>query len=294
MAELKYDRLRVNTRRQLLARGWTPRRLAADVHSGRLIRIRRGYYAVPSTPATTLQAVRVGGLLTCVSAARNLGIWSADSVGTHVNLRHEASRMRTPDDRFTRLTKFNRAGCVLHWTRLIEPHRVSMESVGVLDCLAEIIRCQPKYLAIAAIDSALNQGIVRLTDVKRMFRHIPRDFQSYLQLVDTRAMSGIETITRLLVQEANFEAIPQVRIEGVGRVDLLVDGCVVIETDGRLGHEDIEGSLRDYDRDVKLAIRGFSVLRFNYWQVMETPDLVVRAVSAALYARRFAKPTGVT
>lgn len=285
MAAQGNERAHVATRRQLLARGYTPRSLASSVHAGRLIRIRRGYYALPDVDDATQQAVRVGGVLTCVSAARRFGMWVASDSCTHIYLRHEASRMRAPHDRFARLTEENRRDCVLHWFPLVAGDAVSMESVGPLSALAHLIRCQPEYLAIAAIDSALYERIVRLGQLDAVFASIPAKYHRYLQRIDARAMSGIETIVRLILLDAGLSCSPQFHFSGIGDVDLLVEGCIVVETDGRLGHADAPGVARDYDRDVALAALGYVVLRFNYRQVMFSPDAVLAAVLGALAAR---------
>ncbi len=274
----------VATRRQLLARGFTPRSLAQAVHVGRLVRVRRGYYAHPDVDDLTQQAVRVGGVLTCVSAARHFGMWVVTEPVAHIHLRHEASRMRAPHDQLTRLTESNRGGNVLHWFPLVAGEPLSMHSVGPLSALAHLIRCQPERLAIAAIDSALYEGIVREPQLDAVFAAVPLKFGSYRQRADARAMSGLETIVRLLLLDSGMSCSPQVHFRGIGDVDLVVEGRIVVETDGRRGHADTAGAARDYDRDVALAALGLIVLRFNYRQVIFSPDVVLRAVRGALAA----------
>ncbi len=280
------DTSHVATRQQLLRRGYTPRGLASAVHSGRLIRVRRGYYAVPEVEPQIEMAVRVGGLITCVSAARRAGIWVVDDQFPHIYLRHEASRMRSPRDRFTRLTLANRNGCVLHWFPLVDKTAVTMGSVGPLNALAHIIRCQPEKLAIAALDSALYLGLVTEQDLNVVFAALPAKYRRYRNRVDSRAMSGIETIVRLMILDAGLGCELQIFFPGIGTVDLVVEGCIVIETDGRLGHADAMGTARDYDRDAALAALGYIVLRFNYWQVMYSPEVVMDAVRGALNTAR--------
>lgn len=279
------EQSRVATRRQLLARGFTPRSLASAVHAGRLVRVRRGHYAVTDVDDATQQAVRVGGVLTCVSAARRFGIWVAPGPSVHIHLRHEASRMRTPQDRFTRLTRDDRGGCALHWFPLVDGEVTSMESVGPLSALAHLIRCQTEHLAIAAIDSALYEGIVLASQLDAVFTSVPAKYRCYRQRVDARAMSGLETIVRLLILDSGLLCSPQVHFRGIGDVDLLVEDCIVIETDGRVGHAGVPDTARDYDRDVALAALGFVVLRFNFRQVMFSPQVVLQAVHGVLAAR---------
>lgn len=164
-----------------------------------------------------------------------------------------------------------------------------MDSVGPLSALAHLIRCQPEHLAIAAIDSALHEGIVRLSQLDAVFASVPAKYRRYRQGVDARAMSGLETIARLLLLEAGLSCSPQVHFRGIGDVDLVVEGCIVVETDGQLWHTEEAYVARDYDRDIALAALGFVVLRFNYRQVMFSPDVVLGAVRGALAARSSGK-----
>lgn len=278
----------IATRAQLCERGFSPRKLSALVHTGQLIRVRRGYYARAGLDRLVQQAVCVGGLLTCVSAADRMGLWVADDPAAHVHLRHEASRMRRPTNRFERLATDNRDGCTLHWWPLLRPDQVTMHSVGPVDALAHIIRCQPSMLAIASIDSALYEGLITPLELDWLLTRLPERYRALSSRVHGRAMSGIETIVRLMVLDAGLDCAIQVTFDGIGTVDLVAAGCVVIETDGRKGHDDPEGKARDYDRDAALAARGYTVLRFNYRQVMFEPGIVLPAILSAVRTHRHA------
>ena len=272
------------TRRQLLDGGCTPIQLAAEVHSGGLVRIRRGHYALPGTDPDIVTAVRVGGRLACVSAARQLGIWVPPVAFAHVHLRHEASRLRAPGDRFELLNEHNRDGVTLHWWPLIDRRRADAHQVSVLDVLAQIIRCQPRPIAVAAIDSALNQGLVSDGDLDQLFAQIPKQHASLRGDIDGRSMSGLETIVRLIAKDAGLSWDLQCFFFGVGMVDMVVAECVVVESDGREFHENQQK--RDYRRDALLAALGYTVVRFNYQLVMFHPDLVLRAIRAAVSNHR--------
>lgn len=99
-------------------------------------------------------------------------------------------------------------------------------------------------------------------------------------------MSGLETLVRLMVVEAGMACVPQVTFDGVGTVDLLIEDCVVVETDGRLGHDDPIGAVRDYRRDALLTAMGYTVLRFSYRQVMYEPETVLAAIRSAVARHR--------
>lgn len=273
---------RIATRWQLLRRGVEPRELTSAVRAGVLLRVRRGYYALPTVEAAVLEAVRVGGRLSCVSAADLHGIWVPDQPFTHIALPHEASRLRSPRSRFVRLSPDNRDGCELHWWPLLGEAGKCLHSVSVVDSLAHLIRCQPRMIAVAALDSALFEKKISPGDLDRIFCGVPSKFASLRSDIDARCMSGLETIVRLMLMDAGLSCVPQVWFGAVGSVDLVVENCVVIETDGRQNHEGQPAQARDYDRDIALAARGYIVLRFNYRQVMFQPDLVMAAILGAL------------
>ena len=276
----------VATRSQLLAGGATPRDLTGAVRDKRLLRVREGYYALPTAEPFLLQAVRIGGRLGCVSALQSHGVWVAPHYFPHVALDPKASRLRTPRDPFRRLRPDNQDGCELHWARPVERVPRSVHTAGIVDALAQAVRCQPRELAVAALDSALYQRLVTPANVGVVFASLPARLAPLAGLVDARAMSGIETIIRLILVELDVPFEPQVTFPGIGTVDFVVAGCVVVETDGRLGHEGAAASLRDYARDAALAARGYIVVRLNYRQVMFERELAVAAIVGALRSHR--------
>lgn len=276
----------IATTQQLIGAGVLARQLRAEVSAGRLLRVRRGHYSLQSADPGALEAVRIGGLLSCTSAAGRLGIWVPDEPFIHVAMRHEASRMRSPRDRFAALSADNRDGCELHWWPMIDAGAASLHSVGLLDALAGIIRCQPRRLAVAALDSALFEKKIGTAELRRIFANVPDRYASILGDVDGRSMSGIESIVRFMVRDAGLRCEIQVQFRGIGIVDLVVEGCVVIETDGRRNHEGTLNQHRDYDRDLALAALGFGVVRCDYPEVMHHPERVLAAIWGALRSHR--------
>jgi len=268
------------SRQQLLAVGCTPRSLSWAVRTGRLIRVRRGWYALPTITHDLERAVRIGGLLGCLSASAQLGLWVPHDSATHVWLSREASRLRDPTDRFRRLAKIGRDGCMLHWWPCIEPP--SAMSVGTMDALAQVVRCQPAAIAVAVIDSALHQRVLSSAQLADLFRELPVRYRWIRLLVDRKAESGLESIARLLIRAAGLTCVSQVSFAGIGRVDLLVEGRVAVELDGRSWHDPADAQVRDYARDAALAALGIVVLRFSYAQVMYRPHEVLAAIRGVL------------
>jgi very-short-patch-repair endonuclease len=276
----------VATRSQLLVAGATPRDLTEAVRSRRLIRAREGYYALPSVDPMVLQAVRIGGRLGCVSALERYGVWVEPHPFPHVSVDPHATRLRTPRNRFRPLTAETRDGCELHWQPTIDGGAATIHTVAIVDALLQALWCQPRELAVAALDSALYKRLATRAQIDRVFAAVPRRLALLRESIDGRCMSGIETIIRLELVTLGVPFELQVAFRGVGTVDFVVAGCVVIETDGHLGHRDAASAVRDYERDVALAALGYIVVRLNYRQVMFQRSLALAAILGALRSHR--------
>jgi len=274
------------TREELLRAGYSRRQITRAVAAGELLRVRNGHYARPGAPPRVLQAVRIGGIAGCVTAAKLLGLWVDEGNFTHVRMRREASRPRSPGDRRRPLTAANRDGCHLHWSPLLYPDDADAASVGLLDALGQIARCKPLGVAVAALDSALNQRKVSLVQLRDLFVQLPARCGRVLELADGRCMSGLETAVRVMSLANGWLTEPQVTFAGIGTVDLVIEGCVVVETDGREWHSGETAVARDYVRDAALAALGYTVLRFSYAQVMFYPEVVIAAIESALRMHR--------
>ncbi len=269
---------RIFRRHELLASGMSGRAITEAVRSRSLLRVRRDNYALPETDAHTLEAVRVGGRLACVSAAQELGIFSFDSDFTHLHVARGSSRLRNPRFRRVALSEMPRDGVELHWWPLIEPGDGTEYAVGARDALAQIIRCQPRNYALAALDTALHERAIRPSDLAEIFRHVPDKHGELRTLIDARADAGQESVLRQLIRDAGLRCEIQVVIGGVGRVDMVVEGCVVVEADSRAHHKTWEQHVRDRTRDRLLAELGYPSLRVLYQDIFFDPDGVIRAI----------------
>ena len=268
----------------LNAAGANWRVLRAAVDSGYLVRARRGHYALPDTDAHVLEAVRLGGRLACVSALANSGIFTLDSTFAHIHLDSTASRLRAPHDRFHQLTAQNRDGVELHWGQLLDPAGGSESRVGLADAVVQVFRCQEPRFAIASLDNALYQRLLTAQAVPRIFAALPAEFQSLRPLIDCRSESGQETVLRLVITESGFHVEIQVWIGGVGRVDMIVEGRIVVEADSRQFHDGWGAHARDRTRDCDLAMLGYLTLRVLYRDIIHHPERVIAAITGLLAA----------
>ncbi|MET4703171.1 hypothetical protein [Frigoribacterium sp. UYMn621] len=276
--------LMVADRRTLLAYGATGAGLTSAVRGGYLVRPRRDHYVLQGTPIPVVQAVRVGGRLGCVSALHLLGAFAMDSGTPHIHLLRSASRLRSPHSRWINLADSERDDSVLHWWPLLDSTDVSEHAVGVREAVAQVVRCQEPWHAIATLDSVLHQGLLSLDELSALFRQVPERCVMLLGQLDGRAEAGQESILRLLMRQLGLHCEIQVEVTGVGRVDMIVEGILILEADSRLAHDGWEMHVRDRNRDIDSARQGYMSLRPAYQRTMFDPTAVQEAVLALLAA----------
>jgi very-short-patch-repair endonuclease len=274
------------TRADLVAAGWTGRAITDAVKSGALMRIRRGHYGTSTLNADVERAVRVGGRLGCVSELEFRGVWVLESTTLHVHVAPNAARLRNPDT----TTPRSSTDVVVHWLALVQPDAATASHVGVVDALARAADCLPRREAIAAIDSALNLGLVSLSALRAAFAG--SSVAVLLDDADPAAQSGLETIVRLLARELGFRVRIQVRFAGIGVADIVVEGWVVIETDGRRFHDGPVTSARDRRRDAQHSAAGRTALRFRYSQVVYDLPSVAASIIGAVRSHRRVRNSG--
>jgi len=269
-----------------MAHGATWRSLQAAVGNGFLIRARRGLYVLPDTDRHTLEAVRLGGRLACVSAAADCNVFALDTTFTHLHVAQNASRLRAPNDRFHRLDEQNRDGVEVHWGKLLDPEAGTEYRVGLVDALVQILKCQQPRFALASLDNALRQKLLPPDAIPLIFGRLPDELQYLKGLVDARSDSGQETVLRFIVREAGYDFEIQVSIDGVGRVDFVIEGCLVVEADSRQFHDSWEAHVRDRTRDCDLAAAQYMSYRALYRDIMFRPERVLAAIAGLLAVNR--------
>ncbi len=248
------------------------------------MRVRRDHYALPDTPRPILHAVRVGGRIGCLSALSNAGIFAIDQTLTQVHLDRGASRLRHPTTPKQLLTSRGHERISTHWSPLLDRYDGSEVSVGIRDALAQVVVCQESRYAIASLDNALHLHAIGLTGLREIFAWLPQRYAPLMERVDGTAEAGQETILRLLLEDAGLHCDIQVSFAGIGRVDILVEGIVVVEADSRLAHDGWALHVRDRNRDIDLARIGHPSLRPAYQRTMHGPHDVREAVFGLLAA----------
>lgn len=259
-------------RDELLREGFGPRVLREVVDSGRAQRIRRAWLALPGADPQLVLAARAGGALSCVTVARRRGWWMPDGIDgrTHLHLRPHARSPQCPQQR----------SVVAHWTEpLAGAPRGSLETT-VPDALAHIAMCVPRDLALVLWESAAKVENI----APETFRGIrwnsaaPRELAaSVVGLSD----SGLETLVALPLRRWGLRVVQQAVIAG-HRVDFLVGDRLVIQVDGYEFHSSPQQRASDIAHDAELRLRGYTVIRLSYHQIVREWPATERMLRTAI------------
>src|SRR5580765_1130368 len=139
-----------------------------------------------------------------------------------------------------------------------------------------------KRCTVAQIEAAIDALPARRHDPARVA----------LALVDTLTESVGESRTRLVLRDLGFSAVAQHRIvvdrSVIARVDFLVEGLVVVEFDGLVKYEGVQGRAAlaaEKARESKLVDLGYEVVRV-VWSELDDPAALARRIRAALRRAR--------
>jgi len=255
----------VATRGSLLRSGISRHTLSRAVRDGYVESVRQGWYAIPGAEPDVVAAVRVGGMLTSVSATRRLGIWTLDDNRLHVAVPVNASRLRAPVAGQGTLRASDQGVCI-HWRSM--PGALQAPVAATAEALMHVIECQSPERAVATLDSALNMGVVTLRQLRMAAAGRSARYRRAVQQCDTESQSGTESLVRFRLRRLGIRVRSQVFCDGVGRVDLLVGDRLAIECDSRAFHGGDDAGERDYDRDLVLIDGDYLVLRLRYRHVV--------------------------
>ena len=148
-----------------------------------------------------------------------------------------------------------------------EERRTHVASIGTV--LERVLVCMPLKVSLPMLDAARNRGLydVSTLTIPPTGSRLPH-LREALSLSSDRARSILETVARLQLIDMGLTPRVGVWIEGVGEVDMIILGFIVIEVDGWAFHSSKEQREKDLKRDRELLRRGYVVLRFTYDDVM--------------------------
>jgi very-short-patch-repair endonuclease len=254
---------------ELVLRGMPEYEVRAAVAHGDLVRLRRRWVALPDTDPFLLAAAREGVVLSCVTRAQRLELWTLYSGKPHVAATPTAGRVRLDTAH-------------VHKAKPVIARAPDQLEDGVENTLDLIARCQPEEVALAVVESALNRGLTS----KLALRRLPT-CATLRELVDAASIfsdSGLETFVPRRLRWMGLRIIPQAWIAG-HRVDFLIGDRLILQIDG--GHHVDEQREEDIRHDAELMLLGYHVVRVGYHQVMDdwpwVQDLIMRAVAEGLH-----------
>ncbi|OAN33649.1 type IV toxin-antitoxin system AbiEi family antitoxin domain-containing protein [Microbacterium sp. H83] len=258
-----------------LARGAHLQRLGVDrpalaraVRLGRIDRVRQGLFASPALPSALRRAASHGGALTCSAALRHHGVW----------VLADADRVHVWVGRRGRIHEHDGCRCGSHFFRGTVPLGV----VDVETALIHLFRCEGDESFFASLESALHRGLLSRAALLRVRSALPASARWLTDLAHAHSESGLESILRVRLHLLGILLTAQVAIDGVGRVDFVLDGRLILEVDGRENHAGRDHRHRDLVRDAAASARGYETLRFDYAQVIHDWPTVQAAIEKAL------------
>lgn len=129
------------------------------------------------------------------------------------------------------------------------------------------MRCLSVRDAAILLESALNRRKISMGEVERLLAALPAVRRAQLARVTPLSESGTETAVRWWLESLHVPVTPQVRVAGVGRVDLKLGTSWIIECDSATYHDNPEQYHRDRARDLRLQARRYMVTRLTWEQV---------------------------
>ncbi|MDF2492180.1 MAG: hypothetical protein K0Q58_758 [Microbacterium sp.] len=215
--------------------------------------------------------------MSCTSFARRRGWWIPEVVdpGIHLHVTPGSGSTRLPQD----------WGGTVHWTvPLTHPAAVTLLATAE-DALAHIATCVPFDVALVLWESAVR--IERLApEYLRSVRWTSRRARELADSVTGLSDSGLETLVVTPLRRAGLPVRQQVKLAG-RFVDILVHERLVVQLDGFEFHSTGADRSRDIAHDAELRLRGYTVLRFSYAQVVHdwrgVETVIRRAVAAGLH-----------
>lgn len=260
----------VSTRRSLILDGVTSRQLDAAVRSGKVLRVRRGCYALPNADPVRIAEVSWGAHATCVTALQRHGIPLLNR-DTRMHLTFPSHRSFSGRDSRP--------------PRTVVPHfhqRLPLRTPSIAESVDAAALCLSPIDQLVSSDAALNRGLISLADVRSLSVTGAGRRNWLLRNLDPSCQSPLETLTRVELKRHRTNFKTQVQVHGVGRVDFMVGEKLIVEADGRTYHSNERAFAEDRRRDRAAMLSGYRVLRFTSEDVLHRIDVVIEEIQRAL------------
>lgn len=247
--------------------------IRACVADGSLVRVDRYRFRTRDVDKAFRRAVELRGMVSHLSAAAHYG-WEMPFAPS-------LPWITVPRNRQVRGAR----RAIVVWADLSEESGfVTSPMRTVIDCAR---RCE-FAVALCIADSAMRKGDVDAESLVKAAAQVRGKGAAQARRV-AREASGLaanafESTLRGLAKDTGLDAEPQVAIV-LGDVTVHPDVVdterrIVLEADSWEFHSTKDAFQRDCWRYTSLVVRGWTVLRFTWWQVMHEPDWVTECLEA--------------
>lgn len=251
----------------LCGAGITRHQVGLALGAGRILRSRQGVYQLPGVRQDYLAAMTANAALTCLSAAGHYRLWNINPAEKlHLASAH---RRMEPDH-------------VPHRTNgkitALQPPVLELK-----DVLVHALQCLPELEALVMVECACNRGESSPAFLRGLLPG-PRNGRArdVLDLVERGSDSLLETVARVLFRRHGLTVETQVYLDGIGYVDFLINGCLIVEIDGAEFHMDKKQFKKDLRRNNTAISRGYRNLRYAYEDVLHRPEQMLAQIRQTL------------
>ncbi|MEU1972217.1 DUF559 domain-containing protein [Microbacterium sp. NPDC019599] len=168
----------------------------------------------------------------------------------------------------------------MHWRVPVAPAPTRQLVDSIENALSHIAGCLTEESALLVWESAVR--LERLSvDALRRVAWTSVAARNCAHSVNGLSDSGLETLAVVRLTPWGIPIRQQILIAG-HRVDLLIGERLVVQIDGFAHHSTSAQRTRDTAHDAELALRGYTVLRFTYAQVVHDWPAVERVIARAI------------
>jgi predicted transcriptional regulator of viral defense system len=259
------------------------------VRNQRLHRVHRGVYAVGHARMSregrwmaAVLALGDGALLSHVSAAALWGIRHSSSSQVHVTVPTPCGRK-------------DRRGIVVHRSLTLRPADIAERQAIPVTSVSRTLLDLAGMLAPGRLERAVEQALaLRLFDLSATHDVLAANPRRPGAAALARIVAAIHdepSLTRLELEALMLDLCDAHGIERP-EVNVVVEGVevdffwraqrLIVETDGRESHETPTAFARDRERDERLTVLGYRVVRFTYRRLVDHPAAVAATLRTLL------------
>ena len=251
---------------QFLAAGFSRTEVARLAGSAGIRQPRRGVLALPECRPEFEAALWHNARVTCASAAGHYGLWLREPPAQH----HLACNHG------------HGGGFVRHRTVRFGAHP-ALPVAAIEDVVLHAMTCLAPPASTAIATSAMRLHGVPLERLKaQLIGDRSGPALNALQQLDLRAESIVEVDAQHLFRTHGIGYDAQVYLPGLGRVDFLIEGFLIVEMDGCAFHSSRKALRRDLGRNNASTLKGFAVLRYMPEHIWFEPQRVLAEIRAVL------------